>query len=165
MASVRKTDPVISYQFSIDISGVVPIDGYFSEISGLDSEYETIEHKTVNALGMQILQQVPGRQNFSEITLRRGITSSLGFWMWHEGIALGLTEVLRANVSITMYDRSYKPLVQWDLFRAWPSKVSGPEISAESNDIAVEELTLVHEGMRRSFMTPSDAVFSWLQRF
>ncbi len=164
-ASVRKADPVISYQFSIDISGAVPINGYFSEISGLDSEYDTIEHKTVNALGMQVIQQVPGRQSYSNVTLKRGLTSSMGFWMWHEGIALGLAEALRASVSITMYDRKYDPLVQWDLVRAWPAKVSGPQINADSNDIAVEELTLVHEGMSRTFMTAADSAFSWLRRF
>jgi hypothetical protein len=38
------------------------------------------------------------------------------------------------------------------MINAWPSKISGPQIASDSNDFTVEELTLVHEGLRREDM-------------
>jgi hypothetical protein len=33
--------------------------------------------------------------------------------------------------------------------RGWPAKITGPELSSEGNDIAIEELVIAHEGMLR----------------
>ena len=41
----------------------------------------------------------------------------------------------------------YEEVRRWNFINAWPSKISGPQISADSNDLAIEELTIVHEGM------------------
>lgn len=49
-----------------------------------------------------------------------------------------------------MYDRDYKPAAKWDLINAWPTKVTGPSFKSDSNEYGVEEVTLVHEGMKRS---------------
>ena len=55
----------------------------------------------------------------------------------------------RKNCSILMYDRNSQVAARWNFTNAWPSKVSGPEVKADSNDFAIEELVLVHEGMKR----------------
>jgi phage tail-like protein len=39
---------------------------------------------------------------------------------------------------------------RWDFVNAWPSKVSGPDIKADGNEFGIEEMTIVHEGMRRT---------------
>ena len=36
-----------------------------------------------------------------------------------------------------------------DFVNAWPSKVSGPDIKADGNEYGIEEMTIVHEGMKR----------------
>jgi phage tail-like protein len=48
-----------------------------------------------------------------------------------------------------MMNRTGKPVAQWDFNNAWPSKVSGPELKSDSNDFGVEEVVIVHEGMKR----------------
>jgi phage tail-like protein len=155
-------DPVLSYQFSVEVTedpfGLlgfkIPIKGYFSEISGLDVEWETAEYKTTNFLGLPHSNFVAMRPVYHPITLRRGVTDSEGFWLWHQLLALGAKPFLKAYVMITMYDRSYEPIVQWSVERAWPSKVTGPQIRAESSDIVIEELTLTHGGIQRMYLTP-----------
>lgn len=145
------SDPVLGFQFSIDVTGVVPITGYFTEITGIGAEIEVIQHKTVDILGRSVTQMVPGREKWSEVTLKRGITSGMGFWIWYEMVVNGLVSVARSHVSIVLYDRSYNPAVQWNLASAWPSKVSGPQIRSATSEVAIEEVTLVHEGISRSF--------------
>jgi phage tail-like protein len=161
----RSVDPVLSYQFAVEVTedpfGLlgfkIPIKGYFSEISGLDVEWETVEYKTTNVLGLPHSNFVPLRPVYHPITLKRGITSSEGFWLWHQLIALGAKPLLTSYVMITMFDRSYEPLVEWSVERAWPSKVSGPQIRSDSSDIVIEELTLTHGGVMRSYLSPAFA--------
>jgi phage tail-like protein len=73
----------------------------------------------------------------------------MGFWGWHELVQLGLVSLARASVTITMYDLTGNTWAVWDLDKAWPSKVSGPQLNAGENEVGIEELTLVHEGLKR----------------
>jgi phage tail-like protein len=55
----------------------------------------------------------------------------------------------RFDCTITMFDREYNEATTWTVYNAWPSKISGPNIAADSNDFTIEELTIVHEGLFR----------------
>jgi phage tail-like protein len=39
--------------------------------------------------------------------------------------------------------------MRWRFERAFPAKLSGPELNASQNSVAVETLELTHEGLRR----------------
>jgi phage tail-like protein len=160
----RDVDPVLSFQFSVQVTtdpfgfGLpfeIPIDGYFSEISGLDVEWETAEYKSTNILGLPHSNFLTMRPVYHPIVLKRGITDSEGFWLWHQLMALGLKPFLKRYVLITMYNRSYEPLVQWSVERAFPTKISGPQIRSDSNDFVIEEMTLTHGGIHRQYLNPA----------
>ena len=68
----QREDPLVGFHFSIDIQGVVK--GYFTEVSGLGSEHEIIEHKVINESGHEVVMKIPGRSP-SKGPLRR---SALG---------------------------------------------------------------------------------------
>jgi phage tail-like protein len=53
------------------------------------------------------------------------------------------------NGSIVMYDQSLKEMARWNFLSGWPSKISGPTPKADSNEIGIEELTIVHEYIKR----------------
>ena len=144
--SGRETDPLVGFQFSLDLQGTVT--GYFTEVSGVGSENEIVEQKVVNK-GIETVQKIPGRLKYNDVTLKRGITDNLEIWEWRKLVEDGQMDKARKTCSIIMYDRNYKPAARWDFEQAWPSKVSGPEAKADSNDFAVEEMVLVHEGMKR----------------
>lgn len=148
----RETDPLVGFQFAIEVDGAVPVTGYFTEVSGIGSEHETIEHKVVDENGHEIVQMLPGRLKWSPVTLKRGITADLSFWDWRQMVVDGDMESARSNCSIIMFDRNYTPLVRWDFVNAWPSKITGPSIKSDSNEFGVEEMTIVHEGMERVSM-------------
>lgn len=158
----REVDPILSYQFSVELTEdpfailgfKVPITGYFTEISGLDVEWETAEYKTTNVLGLAHSNFVPLRPVYHPIMLRRGVTDGEGFWLWHQLLQLGAKPLLRAFVTITMYDRSYNPIAIWSVERAWPSKISGPQMRSDSSDITIEEMTLMHGGIQRMYLNP-----------
>ena len=141
-------NPLVSFHYAIDISGVVK--GYFTECSGIGSEHEVIEHKIVDDSGHQLVQKIPGRLKWENITLKRGITASMDIWDWREQVVQGKVEEARKNGTITMFDQELKPIAKWDFERAWPVKVSGPAVKSDSNEFGVEELVITHEGLTRT---------------
>jgi phage tail-like protein len=131
----------------LELEGAVA--GYFTECSGIGSEHEIVEQKIVDKSGHEIVRKLPGRLKWQDINLKRGITSDLKIWAWRDLLVQGKTKDARKNITITMLSREYKPVAVWHFANAWPSKVSGPSLKADSNEIGVEELVIVHEGMYR----------------
>jgi phage tail-like protein len=146
MAAGRE-DPLVGFMFQLDLSGQVT--GFFTECSGLGSEHEVVEHKVVGQDGREITMKIPGRLKWSDLTLKRGITKDMQIWKWRKLVEDGMVKEARKNGSITMLDREYKPAAKWDFTAAWPSKVSGPTPKADSNEIGVEEMTIVFETYKR----------------
>ncbi len=147
--SQRDSDPLVGFNFALEVDGPVEMKGYFTEVSGLGSEHEVVEHKVVDKDGRELVQKIPGRLKWGDVTCKRGITGDLSFWDWRDIVVKGDLEKARANCSVMMFDRDYKEVARWNFFSAWPQKLSGPTLSAGSNEIGVEELVLVHEGIER----------------
>ena len=143
----QREDPLVGTHFGLEISGKVT--GFFTEVSGLGSETETIEQKVVNAKGHEVVLKIPGRLKWGDIVLKRGITSNMDIWDWRKQVEEGDVESARMNGSIVMYDQHLAEVARWNFNQAWPSKVSGPVPKADSNEIGIEELTLVHEYITR----------------
>lgn len=144
----RDTDPLVGFHFALDIQGIVS--GYFTEISGLGSETEVVEHKAVNDKGIEVVQKIPGRWKWTDITLKRGVTSQMDIWTWRKMVEDGNISGARKNGSIIMMDESLKPIAQWNFTNGWPSKVTGPQMQSDTNSFGIEELTIVHEGIERT---------------
>ncbi|MFO7995866.1 MAG: phage tail protein [Dehalococcoidia bacterium] len=142
-----REDPLVGCRFKIDVGGVIT--GYFTECSGLGSETEIIEQKVVNDKGVEVVMKVAGRLKWGDITLKRGITSDMQIWDWRKKVEEGDVNGARRNGSVVMYDQSLAERARWDFMNAWPSKVSGPSPKADSNEIGIEELVIVHEYITR----------------
>jgi len=141
-------DPLVGFNFMVEISGVIT--GYFQEASGLGSESEVIEHKII-AKGAKesIVRKIPGRLKWSDIVLKRGITGNMDFYDWRKQVEQGAVESARKDGSVVMYDQTHTEVARWNFSKGWPSKISGPSVKADGNDVGVEELTIVHEGLKR----------------
>lgn len=140
-------DPLLGFNFMLELEGAIA--GYFTECSGIGSEHEIVEHKVVDKQGHEIVRKLPGRLKWQDVSLKRGITSDLQIWKWRDDCLKGDVKAARKNISITMLDRAYAPVAKWHFANAWPSKVSGPSLKSDSNEIGIEEVTIVHEGMYR----------------
>ena len=140
-------DPLLGFNFMLELEGAVA--GYFTECTGIGSEHEVVEQKVVDKQGHELVRKVPGRLKLTDVSLKRGITSDLKIWEWRDLVVQGKVIDARKNCTITMLSRDYKPVAIWHFSNAWPSKVTGPSLKADSNEIGVEEFTIVHEGMFR----------------
>ncbi len=141
-------DPLVAFNFAIEVSGI--ISGYFTEAAGLGSESEVVEHKIVGPEGKEIVRKIPGRLKWGDVTLKRGITTNMDFWDWRKLVEDGKVSSARKDGSIMMYDQEGTEVARWNFTAGWPSKVSGPSVSTTSNEVGVEELTIVHENIVRA---------------
>ena len=142
-----REDPLVAFKFGLELGG--KLSGYFTNVSGIGSETEVISQKVVSVKGEPIMKQIPGRLTWTPITLKRGVTDLKDVWDWRQLVVDGKIDSARTNASIIAYSQDNKPVAQWDLENAWPSKVSGPEMDSGSTSYMIEEMTIVHEGMTR----------------
>ena len=147
MSPARTEDPLLGFNFSLEVQGAV--EGYFTEASGIGSENEIVEHKVVDKKGHEITRKIPGRLKWGDITLKRGITAVMDVWDWRQQVEQGDVDGARKNGSIVMLDREYKEVARWNFELGWPSKVTGPSLKADSNEFGIEEMVIVHEGIKR----------------
>jgi phage tail-like protein len=140
-------DPMIGAHFEISVGAVT---GYFTEVSGLGSESEIVEHKII-AKGAKesLIRKIPGRLKWGDITLKRGITKNMDFYKWRKQVEEGKVESARLDGTVIMYDQNLNPVASWEFYKAWPSKINGPQLQSDGNAVGIEELTLVHEGIKR----------------
>src|SRR4051794_10044804 len=108
--AVREVDPVVGFQFALQIDDVT---GFFTEVSGIGSENAVATHKVVTTEAKEVTIQVPGRVEWGEVTLKRGLTDSFQFWDWRELVITGDIETARRSVTITMFSRDYTEIVSW----------------------------------------------------
>lgn len=140
------SDPILGQSFFLNLQGAIT--GYFTECSGLSSSNEVITDKSVDAKGYTRIRKIPGPITFSNITLSKGITSSLELWKWIAAVAEGKLE--RKNGTISLVDPKGTVVAEWNLTAAWPVKVSSPSLSADGGQVGVEQIELAIEGFART---------------
>lgn len=144
MATGQIPDPYNNFNFLVEIDGITR--AAFHECSGLDSTIDVIEHREGGENTTP--RKLPGLTKFSNLVLKRGITDDLQLYDWHRKAIDG--DIQRKNGSIVLLDRSGNEVTRWNFVRAWPAKWTGPSLSAEGNDVAIEQLDLAHEGLVRA---------------
>ena len=138
----QRVDPYGNYNFTVEIDGITR--AAFSEVSGLDSSVDVIEHREG---GDNITpRKLPGMAKFSNIVLKWGVTDDAALWKWHADVVTG-KPVKRKSGSVVLRDRDGSEKVRWNFVQAWPAKWTGPALTAEGNDVAIETLELAHEGL------------------
>ena len=134
-------DPYMSFNFLVEIDGLLV--GGFRKVSGLDI---TIDVETYREGGRNDwAHKFPGAAMQSDLTLEHGLTDIDALWQWHHDVSQG--RITRRNGTIYLLDRQRMPAMWWDFRRAYPIQWSGPQLDASSNEVAVESVTLAHEGI------------------
>lgn len=119
----------------------------FSEVSSPDITSDPVEYREGNMAGNTPGKQ-PGILKYSNVTLKRGTTESQVFVSWMKEIQEG--KATRKTVAITLMDDEMKDVASWQLEKAWPTKYTAPDFNATSNEVAIESLELVTEGVTRT---------------
>lgn len=117
--------------------------GVFTEISGLQVEMDVMEYQEGGNNGF--VYRLPGFTKVSNLTLKRGMTSSNEFYNWLADVSSG--NLKRRHISVIMYDVEGNELMRWNFINAYPVKWIGPALRTHENAAAIETLELAHEGV------------------
>ncbi len=134
--------PLAKFHFSVDWNGTKI---GFTEVSGLDVETEVIEYRQ-GASPEYSKIKMPGMQKFSNITLKRGtFAGDNEYYNWWNSVKMNTIE--RRDITIKLLDEEHQPVITWKVKNAWPAKIQSTDLKADGNEVAIESMELVHEGL------------------
>jgi phage tail-like protein len=145
MALPSPEDALAGYSFSVEIDGITI--AQFKEVSGINAEIQTIEHRENKVGGLPVMKKLPGARKWGDLTLKRGRTDNKALWDWIKSVQDGNMAAARKNGSIVLMDYQHGETSRFSFTNGWPSKVSVGSLNAGGNDILIEEVTIVHEGL------------------
>lgn len=128
--------------------------GGFQECSGLEVELD-IQEYVEGGRNNGTVRRV-GRAKYQPLLLRRGMFFSregeaqvdARLWRWLQGIVDGERPVARYDGVVHVMGQDNTVRATWIFDRGLPAKIRGPELNAKTGEIAIEELTIAHEGLR-----------------
>ena len=138
--------PLPKFHFELDWGGTRL---GFTEVTGLDFETEVIEYREGNLPAYNKTKQ-PGLTKYTDVTLKRGIIlDDLEYFNQWVKTAMfqEKKETDRRTVTIKLLNEEHKAIIVWTLSKAWPSKIQSTDLKADGNEVAIETLTFVHEGL------------------
>jgi phage tail-like protein len=136
MAGDKQTSvwPLSKFYFLVTIAGK---ECPFQEVSGLETETQPIEYRGGNSK-LFSTAKTPG--------LKKGIfVNDDSFWKWYSAVKMNTVE--RGAVIIKLLDETGKATMTWTLQNALPTKITGTDLKADGNEVAIESIELAHEGL------------------
>jgi phage tail-like protein len=133
-------NPYSAFNFIVEINGAQI--AAFQEVTGLDSENTPIEYRE-GADRINSVRKLTGLEKQSNVTLKRGIGGNLELWNWRKEVRDGGTAFPPVrDVVIQLQDEKHENVYKWKLTNAWCTKLSGPQLNAKANEIAIETMEL-----------------------
>lgn len=135
--------PIPAFSFQVTLGSLRNIP--FQEVSGLETETEVIEYRHSNSKQYSTIK-MPGIAKYGNVTLKKGIfINDDSFWAWYSKITMNT--VARTTVVVQLLDETSKPVMTWTLNNAWPTKITGPDLKPEGDEVAIDTLEIAHEGI------------------
>ncbi len=146
-AGVPPLPPYLTFNFAIELEGLLV--GGFTEVNGLESTIEVEEYREGGVNGYT--RKLPGRTSYANLVLRHGLTGIGTLWEWYHRTSEG--SIQRRNGTIMLLDARQIPVMWWNFRNALPVRWTGPSFNASSDEVGVEELELVHEGLTKPLLS------------
>ncbi|HMK50159.1 MAG TPA: phage tail protein [Thermodesulfovibrionales bacterium] len=145
MPAGQRKDPYRNFRFRVEVDGITQAG--FSECTVGDATTDPIEYR--EGTDSTTVRKLSGLTKYANVTLKWGITDSLDIYNWRKQIIDTGAEGARKNLSIILVDEAGKDKARWNIMQAWPTKYDPPDFTAKGNDVAIETLEIVHEGIQR----------------
>ena len=144
MVGTRK-DPYRGYRFLVEIDGIVQAG--FSDVTIPDSTTDAVDYREGSD---EFTRKLLGPTKYGSVSLKWGITDSLEMYeKWYKLAVQGKTSSARKKMAIILMNEEGTASARWEFDNAWPIKYKAPDLSGKGNDVAIETLEIVHEGMKR----------------
>jgi phage tail-like protein len=135
--------PIPKFYFSVSFGGDEKIS--FQEVSGLDVQSEEIKYRAGDNPVFSVTK-MPGMVKYGNVTMKKGVFKSDNkLWDWLSKIKMNTIE--RKTITISLLDEKGEATMVWVLKNAWPTKITSTDLKSEGNEVAIETIEIVHEGL------------------
>ncbi|NIO05014.1 MAG: phage tail protein [Proteobacteria bacterium] len=160
-------DPYKQFKFGVKwdsryVAGV-------AKVSGLRRTTEVVTHREGG--DPSNVRKSPGQTTYEPIVLERGRTHDTEFEKWAnkvwnlgggQGGEVSLAD-FRKDIIIDLFNEAGQNVMSFKVYRCWPSEyIALGELDANDTCVALESLTLQHEGWERDYdvAEPKEPVFT-----
>src|SRR5215475_8088380 len=138
-----RTDPYRGFNFRVEIDKTTVAS--FNEVSGFNADGDVVDYREgkdpVNSV-----RKLVGLRKYGVITLKRGYTKDSTLWDWYSAVATGSANARRSG-SIVLRDETQTDVLFFHFVNGFINKIEGPSLKAAGNEVAIESVELVHEGL------------------
>jgi phage tail-like protein len=135
------TWPLPKFYFSV--TGLPGGAASFQDLTGLESESAPIDYRHGDSPTFAPIE-MPGLGRVGNVTLRKGIfANDPAVWNWFDQVALNT--VARSTLVVSLLDETGAPKMTWTLDNAFPTKLTGADLTSEGNEVAIESLEIAYE--------------------
>jgi len=143
---MARNDPLRNMRFRVDINQITQ--AYFSEVMIGETTTEAIDYR--EGIDPTHVRKLPGLTKYGTITLKWGVTDSQELYEWHKKVVGGGIKDARRNVKIIVIDESGADKASFLVSEAWPTKYDPSDLNGKGNEVFIELLELVNEGIERT---------------
>ena len=165
--NAQRFDPYKNFKFRVKWDG-----RYVAGVSKMDALKRTtaiVPHREGGDPSSS--RKSPGRTEYDDITLERGVTHDKEFeqWankVWNFGSGLGSEvslEDFRKNIILEVYNEAGQLVISYKVYRCWVTEYQAiPEFDANANAVAIQTLKLANEGWERDYevVEPPEPTFT-----
>jgi phage tail-like protein len=128
------------------------ITGLLISCDGLESKHEICEAQSSGAAGKERpASRTPGKLSIDPVNLQLFVLKGDKFFeKWFKGVQDGKIKENTKDGAIIMHDTEGKPVAEWTISAAWPSKIAYTDFDSDSNDALKYTVTLVYEAFERT---------------
>jgi len=142
---MARDDPFRNFKFRVEIDGVA--EAAFSEVAIGETSTEAIDYR--EGTEPNHVRKLPGMTKYGNITLKRGVTDSQVIYQWHKDIVDGKIGEKRKTITIVVIDEAGKDKARFVVSECWPTKYDPSDLNGKGNEVFIELLELVNEGIER----------------
>ncbi|NND01368.1 MAG: phage tail protein [Acidimicrobiia bacterium] len=144
---MARPDPLRNSRFRLEIDGIEQAG--FAAVALGPLTADVIEYREGDEI--TTVRKLNGLNRYGNITLKWGITSSTELADWHQLVVDDATPLddARRNVVIRVQDEAGNDTAAFEVAKAWPCRYDPTDLNALGTDVAIDELELCNEGIRR----------------
>jgi phage tail-like protein len=145
---MARNDPLRNFRFRLEIDNLT-VAG-FSEVAIAETMIEAIDYR--EGTDPPHVRKLSGLTKYGNITLKYGIsvgTGSLDLFKWHKAVSDGEVLEQRKHIKIVVLDEAGQDKTRFVVSEAWPVKYDPSDLNAKGNEVMIELLEFVNEGIER----------------
>jgi phage tail-like protein len=142
MPTDKRIDPFRGFNFRVEFIGLGVAS--FSEVSGLTADGDSVDYRE-GTDPINNVRKLAALRKVVPIRFQRGITPDDTLWRWYARIAGGADE--RYSGSVVLMNEAHRDVMRWNFDNGWINKIEGPALKASGNEVGIEAMEVVHEGL------------------